>query len=315
MSGILEQAYGTLDVDLYADVLKVSKEATPAQLRKAYYQRALEYHPDKNPSPRAQIQFQAISWTFQLLKDPEKRADYDESGALPSEDYDDDSDGDEASKPTMWKDYFDLIFGKLKKSDIDQFAMKYKMSDEEERDVLENYNKYKGNFGKMLEFVMLSEERDVQRWKEDYIQPAIIAGKISNYEDAMKKSMKTIKKKLDKKQAAEQESDQEEEEEDETETEESEEEEKTAKAKKESTKKEAPKKAKPTAAKATKKRKGGGAKNSSEQDLIMAIRNKNRGGHNPFAALGARYGVEVDDDPLDDAAFAKIQSKLKKKKK
>ena len=66
-----------------------------------------------------------------------------------------------------------------------------------------------------------------------------------------------------------------------------------------------PKKAKPTKAK---------KKQSNQQDLIAAIRNKNGRG-NPLASLGARYGVAMDDDdPLDDAAFAKIQSKLKKKK-
>jgi hypothetical protein len=47
------------------------------------------------------------------------------------------------------------------------------------------------------------------------------------------------------------------------------------------------------------------------------IRNK-QGRGNPLASIAARYGVsnvDVDDDPLDDAAFAKLQSKMKKKQK
>ena len=299
MSSVVKQAFGTLDLDLYLDVLQVSKDCSPAKLRKAYYQQALKYHPDKNLSEDATLKFQAISWVYDLLKNPERRAEYDETSHVPR---DDELDVGDEDGSTAWKDYFDTIFGKLSTDDIDQFAMKYKMSEEEEADVLKHYEKYKGNLVKMLEYVMLSEERDVPRWVEDYIQPALTAGKIKSYTDNMNKTLKTIQKRLEKQKddapAQKQETD-------ETETEESDED--TAapqpKAAKKKTKP-APKKAKPTKAKKDQ---------NSQADLIAAIRNKNRGG-NPFAALGARYGVSMDEDPLDDAAFAKIQSKLKKKK-
>jgi DnaJ family protein C protein 9 len=299
MSSVVKQAFGTLDLDLYLDVLQVSKDCSPAKLRKAYYQQALKYHPDKNLSEDATLKFQAISWVYDLLKNPERRADYDETGHVPR---DDELDVGDEDGSTAWKDYFDTIFGKLSTDDIDQFAMKYKMSEEEEQDVLKHYEKYKGNLVKMLEYVMLSEERDVPRWVEDYIQPALSAGKIKSYTDTMNKTLKTIQKRLEK-QKDEDEPVQEQT--DETETEESDEDTvapqpKAAKKKA----KPAPKKAKPTKAK-----KG----QNSQADLIAAIRNKNKGG-SPFAALGARYGVSMDEDPLDDAAFAKIQSKFKKKK-
>jgi len=93
------------------------------------------------------------------LKDPNKRKEYDKHGEIP---LDDDDEANDESKRS-WKEYFDLIFGKLSTDDIDSFAEKYKMSEEEERDVLKNYVKFKGNLKKMLEFVMLSEERDVAR--------------------------------------------------------------------------------------------------------------------------------------------------------
>lgn len=318
MASLLEQAFGksSNDLDLYADVLNVSKTCTPAQLRKAYYQQALQFHPDKNNSQEAKLKFQAISWAYNYLKDPSNREEYDQEGIIPHDDQDDDDDMGGAKK--SWKDYFDTIFGKLSTDDIDNFAMKYKMSNEEEMDVLENYTKFKGNLTKMLEFVMLSEERDVPRWMEDYILPAIAAGKVENYDAAMKKAMVIIEKKLaEREKRKNKQVDTADLDPDETETEDSDNDNNgdNQDSKPKASKEQAKIKGKPTKAKATKKRsnykkKGG----SSEQDLIAMIRNKNGRG-NPLASIAARYGVSnVDDDPLDDAAFAKIQSKMKKKK-
>lgn len=76
-----------------------------------------------------------------LLKDPSKRKQYNEDGVIP---FDDDDDETNKQSKKSWKEYFDLIFGKLSTNDIDSFSQKYKMSDEEEKDVLENYVKFKG---------------------------------------------------------------------------------------------------------------------------------------------------------------------------
>ena len=77
-----------------------------------------------------------------LLKDPNKRKEYDKDGIIPHDDDDDDETNEQSKK--SWKEYFDLIFGKLSTDDIDSFARKYKMSDEEEKDVLDTYVKFKG---------------------------------------------------------------------------------------------------------------------------------------------------------------------------
>lgn len=45
---LLEEAFGSDKMDLYNDILLCSKDATNAQLRKAYYKRARHFHPDKN---------------------------------------------------------------------------------------------------------------------------------------------------------------------------------------------------------------------------------------------------------------------------
>jgi DnaJ family protein C protein 9 len=156
MSHLVQQAFGREDVNLYEDVLKVAKDCSLAALRKAYYKQALLFHPDKNgDSETAKLKFQAISWTYSFLKCPEKRSDYDKYGSLPSED--DETAGEEGSD--QWKSYFDTIFGKVSVGKINEFALKYKMSKEEEDDVLSNYEKFRGDLAKMLEFVMLSDEK------------------------------------------------------------------------------------------------------------------------------------------------------------
>eukprot|EP00984_Skeletonema_dohrnii_P001162 scaffold355_cov127-Skeletonema_dohrnii-CCMP3373.AAC.22 len=189
---ILAEAYGE-SANLYTDVLNVSSDATPSQLRKAYYKLCLRFHPDKqspnltdNEKELAKKKFQAISLAYTILSDEDKRKEYDETGDL----YDDDEDLS-SSKEGMkqWTDYFDAVFPKVTTKDIDAFEVKYKCSDDEEKDVLVYYKKFKGDLNKMVECVMLSSDADKERWVKDYINPAIAKGDIKDYTDRIKKTM------------------------------------------------------------------------------------------------------------------------------
>lgn len=61
----------------YYDILGVDKQASPEDIKKQYRKLAQEYHPDRNQDPSAKEKFQQINTAYQTLKDPEKRAAYD----------------------------------------------------------------------------------------------------------------------------------------------------------------------------------------------------------------------------------------------
>ena len=77
---------GDVKDTLYYDVLSVPPTATTQDIKKAYYRKAVVVHPDKNPSPEANKEFQQLSQAYQVLSDPETRRQYDLSGSKKFED-------------------------------------------------------------------------------------------------------------------------------------------------------------------------------------------------------------------------------------
>lgn len=65
----------------YYQVLGISRNATEAEIKKAYRQAALKYHPDKNPGDKeAEERFKEAAEAYAVLSDPEKRSLYDRYG-------------------------------------------------------------------------------------------------------------------------------------------------------------------------------------------------------------------------------------------
>ncbi len=65
----------------YYEILGVDREADAGQIKRAYRKKAIQFHPDKNPDdPDAAEKFREATEAYEVLKDPQKRAEYDRFG-------------------------------------------------------------------------------------------------------------------------------------------------------------------------------------------------------------------------------------------
>lgn len=66
--------------DFY-EILGISRNATEAEIKKAYRKKAIEFHPDKNPgNAEAEENFKKAAEAYEILSDPAKKAKYDQYG-------------------------------------------------------------------------------------------------------------------------------------------------------------------------------------------------------------------------------------------
>ncbi|MGR9089527.1 MAG: DnaJ C-terminal domain-containing protein [Gammaproteobacteria bacterium] len=66
-----------MEVVDYYDVMGVAEDAPPEDIKKAYRRLARKYHPDVSSAPDAEEKFKQLGEAYEVLKDPEKRKEYD----------------------------------------------------------------------------------------------------------------------------------------------------------------------------------------------------------------------------------------------
>ena len=174
----------------YYEILGVSKEATPDEIRKSYKKLAIKWHPDKHVEDKkeAEEKFKEIAEAYSVLSDPDKKKEYDTGGI------DFDFDAFENFDPFAM---FDSFFGKRRgKHGIFDFGFGFDDDDEEDNDFFgKNFGFNEKNFGMGIDMGMDMGMGGIGKGKSVKKMTQIINGKkitkteTTTYENGKKKTV------------------------------------------------------------------------------------------------------------------------------
>ena len=99
----------------YYQIMGLKKDATQDEIKRAYRKLARKYHPDVSKEADAELKFKEVGEAYEVLKDPEKRAAYDQLGANWRA-------GQEFKPPPDWDAGFEFRGGGFTKGDASAFS-------------------------------------------------------------------------------------------------------------------------------------------------------------------------------------------------
>ncbi|CDR95208.1 DnaJ protein, putative [Babesia bigemina] len=181
------------------EILGVESSASTRDIVKAYRIAALKTHPDKlaglseEEREKASASFVQLQHAYEILKDEERRKQYDDFGSV--------TEGWEGEEQAAFAAAYEYYKGPISSEDIDDFCATYKHSQAEEEDLLEYYKKHDGDIIDILSYIPLSEAGDLDRFVkfyQDKIESKDLESTKRFAKTSSAKSVKEIKQKYKK---------------------------------------------------------------------------------------------------------------------
>jgi curved DNA-binding protein len=99
----------------YYQIMGIERDASQDDIKRAYRKLARKYHPDVSKEADAEERFKEVGEAYEVLKDPEKRAAYDQLGSNWQQ-------GQEFKPPPGWQDGFEFSGGGFTGADSAHFS-------------------------------------------------------------------------------------------------------------------------------------------------------------------------------------------------
>ena len=170
--------------DLY-EILDIPRDADKTLINQAYRKLALRYHPDRANGDVKK--FQALSSIHSILSDESKRKIYDQVGNV-----DDAGAAEDQKSFDEWYSYFRNMFPNITVSNIENFSLSYRGSEEEKADVQELYTRFQGDLFLMHNYLMCSDDPDAENRICSIIDELIANGSVSSSNGYKKSKSKFI---------------------------------------------------------------------------------------------------------------------------
>lgn len=104
-----------MDYKDYYSILEIERTATQDEIKRSYKKLARKYHPDVSKQPDAEVRFKEVGEAYSVLKDPEKRAAYDQLGSSWKN-------GQDFNPPPDWDAGFEFAGGGFNQADATNYS-------------------------------------------------------------------------------------------------------------------------------------------------------------------------------------------------